>query len=172
VNSFTLGYQIDQKQAWAEQQLQFARREKLVAEERQMKQLISRERNQSSSGNMNVITGSPSSPDPDTAFSVTSRIPSGPLLAVASALARKALASKTASPFVGCNLAVWTREGAAIGPVAGFADRVELTDETRLAGRPWARAGMSLALISHLREAAHPLQNYTLQEIGDMTSFG
>jgi hypothetical protein len=36
--------------------------------------------------------------------------------------------------------------------VAGFADRAELTDETRLAGRPWARAGMSLALISHLRE--------------------
>lgn len=33
-------YQIDQKQAWAEQQLQYARREKLVAEERQMKQLI------------------------------------------------------------------------------------------------------------------------------------
>jgi len=33
-------YQIDQKQAWADQQLQYARREKLVAEERQMKQLI------------------------------------------------------------------------------------------------------------------------------------
>src|ERR1035438_707651 len=33
-------YQIDQKQAWAEQQLLYARREKLVAEERQMKQLI------------------------------------------------------------------------------------------------------------------------------------
>ena len=33
-------YQIAQKQAWAEQQLQYARREKLVAEERQMKQLI------------------------------------------------------------------------------------------------------------------------------------
>ncbi len=33
-------YQIDQKQAWAEQQLQYARREKLVAEQRQMKQLI------------------------------------------------------------------------------------------------------------------------------------
>ena len=41
---------------------------------------------QSSSGNMNVITGSPSSPGPETAFSVTSRIPSGPLLAVASIL--------------------------------------------------------------------------------------
>src|SRR5208283_4840228 len=39
---------------------------------------------QSSSGNMNVITGSPSSPGPETAFSVTSRIPSDPLLAVAS----------------------------------------------------------------------------------------
>ena len=33
-------YQIDQKQAWAEQQLRYARREKLVAEERQMTQLI------------------------------------------------------------------------------------------------------------------------------------
>jgi hypothetical protein len=33
-------YQIDQKQTWAEQQLQYARREKLVAEERQMQQLI------------------------------------------------------------------------------------------------------------------------------------
>ena len=32
--------QIDQKLAWAEQQLQYARWEKLVAEERQMKQLI------------------------------------------------------------------------------------------------------------------------------------
>jgi hypothetical protein len=57
--------------------------------------------------------------------------------------------------------------------VAGFADRAELTDETRLAGRPWARAGVSLALISHLREGSAPLlQNYTLQETGDMTSFG
>ena len=33
-------YQIDQKLVWAEQQLQYAQREKLVAEERQMKQLI------------------------------------------------------------------------------------------------------------------------------------
>ena len=33
-------YQIDQKQAWAEQQLQYAHREKLVAEARQMKGLI------------------------------------------------------------------------------------------------------------------------------------
>lgn len=33
-------YQIEQKQAWAEQQIQYARRQKLVAEERQMKQLI------------------------------------------------------------------------------------------------------------------------------------
>ena len=33
---------------------------------------------------MNVITGSPSSPGPETAFRVTSRAPSGPFLAVAS----------------------------------------------------------------------------------------
>jgi hypothetical protein len=39
---------------------------------------------QSSSGSMNVITGAPSSPGPETAFSVTSRVPSGPLPAVAS----------------------------------------------------------------------------------------
>lgn len=33
-------YQIEQKKIWAEQQLQYARREKLPAEERQMLQLI------------------------------------------------------------------------------------------------------------------------------------
>jgi integrase len=33
-------YQIDQKMAWAEQQLKYAQREKLVAEERTMKQLL------------------------------------------------------------------------------------------------------------------------------------
>ncbi len=49
-----------------------------------LRQFGSGTRRQSSSGNMNVITGSPSSPGPETAFSLTNLIPAGPLLAVAS----------------------------------------------------------------------------------------
>ena len=48
----------------------------------------------------------------------------------------------------------------------GFADRTELADGIRLAGRPWLRVGMASALISYLRRsgAAFTLRHYTSQK--------
>src|ERR1019366_9150208 len=71
-------------------------------------------------------------------------------------LARKALASKTASPFVGLVLGVWSREGVTISLIAAFADRAELSDCIRLAGGALLRVGMLLVLVAYLRRAALP----------------
>src|ERR1700690_2793263 len=69
------------------------------------------------------------------------------------ALARKALASKTASSCAGCGPGGERPESAARSPGAGFADRGEAARESRLAETLGLGVGRPLALMPQLRRA-------------------